>query len=86
MGRREENTNLGGVIRGSKNQLWSSVVARANVGYVGLVLHQDLRGTEVTQFEHTCAGIEEQILRLDIPMTDPLRMNVGERPEQLIDV
>ncbi len=43
-------TNLGGIVGRAKNQLRRSVVPRANVRHVGLVLDEDLSATKITQF------------------------------------
>jgi hypothetical protein len=50
--RRGVHTDLGGVIGGAENQLRRSVVPRADIRHVGLVLHQDLGATEIAQLQH----------------------------------
>jgi hypothetical protein len=79
-------TNLGSVVCGTKNQLWCSVVPRANVGHIWLVLYQNFGTPEITEFQDAGGGIQQQILGLDIAMADALRVNVGQRSEQLINV
>lgn len=41
---------------------------------------------KVAELEHGGLRIQQQILGLDVPMTDPKRMDVGQAPEQLIHV
>lgn len=41
---------------------------------------------EVAEFENGGLWIQQQILGLDVPMTDPERMDVGQAPEQLVHV
>ena len=41
---------------------------------------------EVAEFEHGGLWVQQQILGLDVPMTDPKRMYVGQAPEQLVHV
>jgi hypothetical protein len=65
-------TNLGCIIRGTEDQLWGSVVARAYVGHVWFVLNQNFGGSKVAQFQDTGGGVKKQVLRLDITVTDAL--------------
>ena len=85
-GEAEERTNLGGVIGGTENEFGRTVVPRANIRHVGLVLDQDLCAAEIAQLQDAGGGVEEQILRLDVPMADALRVDVGKRAEQLVRV
>lgn len=71
-------TNVGSVIRCAEDEFRGAVVSRTNVRHVGLSLDQDLGRTEITQFEHTCRWVQQQVLRLDVAVTDADRMNVGE--------
>lgn len=41
---------------------------------------------KVAEFENSSLWIQQQILGLDIPMTDPKRMDVGQAPEELVHV
>jgi hypothetical protein len=79
-------TNLCRVVGRAKDELRCSVVARANVRNVGLVLDEYLCTAEIAQLQNTAVGIEEQVLRLNVSVTDALTVNVGERTEQLVDV
>ena len=74
------------VISSPKNQLWRTVVSRANVGYIRLVLNQDLCTAKIAELQHTSVWIEEEILRFNVSMADSLGMNVRKRTEKLIDV
>lgn len=85
-GEEESRTDLRCVVGRAKDQLGRSVVARADVRNVGLVFDQDLRRSEIAQFENAGVGVQQEILRLDVTVTDPLRMDVGKRSEQLVDV
>lgn len=71
-------------MRCAENQLWSAVVSRTNVRHVCLVSCQHLGGTEIAQFQYGRGGIYEQILWLDVAVTDSQRVNVAESSEQLI--
>lgn len=82
----ERHTNLGGVIGGSKDELRCTVVSRADVGHIWLVLYEYLGAAEVAQLEDSGSRIEKKILGLNISMTDALRMNVCEGAEKLVDV
>ena len=79
-------TDLGGVVRGAKDQLRGAIVARADVRHVGLVRDQDLGASKVAQLQDARGRIQEQVLRLDVAMADALRVDVGERTEKLVDV
>lgn len=80
------HTNLGCVVGGAKDELGGSVVAGADVGDVGLVLHQDLGAAKVAKLEDTGVGIEKQVLRLDVAVADALRVDVGQSAEELVNV
>ena len=82
----EERTDFGGVIGRSKDELGGSVVPGADVRDVGLVLHQNLCATEIAQLEYARSGVQQQVLRLDVSVADPLRVDVGEGAEKLVDV
>lgn len=79
-------TNLGGVICGSKNELRGAVVPGADVGDVGLVFDQNLGAAKIAQLEHTGRGVQEEVLGLDVPVADALRVDIGEGAEKLVDV
>lgn len=70
----------------TENKFWSAVVSRADVRNVGLVFHQNLRAAEVTELQDARSGVQKQILRLDVSVADTLRVNVGKRTEELVDV
>lgn len=83
---RRERTNLGGVIGGPKDELRCTVVPRTNVRHIRFVFHKDLGASKITELQYARGGVEQQVLRLDVPMADALRVDVGERPEELIGV
>lgn len=82
----EQLTNFGRVVSGAENQLRSAVVSRTNVRDIGFVLHQNLGASKITKLEHTSVGVQEQVLRLDIPMANTLRMDIGKSTEKLVDI
>ncbi len=65
-------TYLGCVICCTEDQLGCPVVARADVGHIGLVLYQYLGAAKVAQLQHAGAGVEQKVLRLDVTMADAL--------------
>ena len=83
---RRTHTDLGGIIRGTKNELWCTVISRADVGDVRLVLNQNLCAAEIAELEYAGCRVQEQVLWLDVAMADALGVDVGERAEELVDV
>jgi len=79
-------TNFGCVVGRTKYELRRTVVSRADVRNVWLILYQYLGTAEIAKLEDTTSGVEQQILGLDVSVADTLRVDVGERAEQLIDV
>jgi hypothetical protein len=79
-------TNLGCVVRRPKDQLGSPVIPGADIRHVRLVLDQNLRTTEIAELQHSGAGIQEQVLRLDVAMAYALRVDVGQGSEKLVYV
>lgn len=53
---------------------------------VFLVSSRCISPAEVAELEHGGLWIQQQILGLDVPMTDPKRVDVGQAPEQLVHV
>lgn len=80
------HTNLGGVVGSTEDEFWCAIVAGANVGDVGLILDKDLGAAKIAKLENTSAGIKKKVLRLDVTVTDALRMDISERAEELVDV
>ena len=37
------------------------------------------RTAEVAELENSAVGVQQQVLRFDVPMTNSMRMNVGKR-------
>lgn len=83
---RSTHTNLGGVVGGTEDQLRSSVVSRTDVADIWLVFHQNLSASKVAKLQDTAVWIEKKILWLDVSVADSLRVDVGERTEELVDV
>lgn len=69
-------TNLGGVVRSAENQFRGTVVSRANVRDIWLVLDQNLCTSKVAQLENARLRIQQEILWLYVPVTNPLRVNI----------
>ena len=86
-GRRSQRpTDLGCVIGRAKDQFRRSVVPGADVRNVRFILDQDLGAAKIAELEHSGGRIEQEILRLDIPMADSHGVNVGEGAKELVDV
>lgn len=81
-----ELTNFGGIVSSTKNEFGCTVVSRADVRNIGLVLHQDLRAAKVTEFQDARSGVQQQILRLNVSVADSLGVDIGERAKELVDV
>lgn len=74
------------VVGSAKYEFRRTVVSRADVRNIRLVLYQNLGATEIAKLEDAAGGVEEEVLRLDISVADALRVYVCERAEQLVDV
>jgi len=44
------------------------------------------RPAEVTEFENTSLRVQQQVLRLDVTMTDALRVKIRQTSEYLVHV
>jgi hypothetical protein len=80
---RKEHTDVGRVVRRAKDQFRRTVVARANVADVGFARNENLGRTKVAQLQDTRGGVEEQVLGLDVTVTDAYRVDVGKGSEKL---
>ena len=79
-------TNLCRVVGGAKDELGCAVVSRTDVRDIGLVLNEYLGAAKITELQDAAARVKEQILWLDVSVADALRVDVGERAEELVDV
>lgn len=79
-------TDVGGVVRRAKDELWGSVISRANIADVRLARHQNLCRSEITEFQNACSWIEKEILWLDVSVAYADRMDVSEGAQQLVHV
>lgn len=70
-------TDVGGIVRRSKDQLGGAVVPRANVADVRLLGDKDLGRTKVTKLEDTSSRVEEQILWFDVTVADADGVDIG---------
>lgn len=50
------------------------------------MLDQNLRTAKVAELQYPGVGIEEEVLRLYVSVADPLRMDICQRAEKLVDV
>ena len=55
----------------------------ADVGDVGLPLHEHLGAAEVTQLELVRLGVDQQVLGLDVAMAHLHAVDMGQRPAHL---
>lgn len=76
-----ELTDLGRVIGSTEDQFRCTVIPRADIGHIGLVLHQDLCAAKVAQLEDTGSRVKQEVLRLDVAMADSLRVDICQSPE-----
>ena len=79
-------TDVGRVVRRTKDELWRTIVAGADVADVGLACDEDLGRAEITELEDAGGRVEEEVLRLDVAMADADRVDVHERAQQLVHV
>mmetsp|Transcript_12686 Transcript_12686/g.54479 ORF Transcript_12686/g.54479 Transcript_12686/m.54479 type:complete len:328 (-) Transcript_12686:173-1156(-) len=76
----------GGVLRGAEDELGGAVVSRADVGDVGLRPDENLRAAKVAELELVRPRVHQQVLGLDVAVTDPAAVDVGQRPGHLVRV
>jgi len=79
-------TDFGCVVGRTENEFGRPVIPGADIGHIRLVLYQNLCASEIAQLQHTTAGVEEEVLRLDVAMADALRVDVGQSAKQLVDI
>jgi len=71
--------NVGRVVGGAKDQLRGSIVPRANVGNVRFPSHQGLCAAEVAKLHDMRHWVQEEVLRLDVAVTNTQLMDVSKR-------
>lgn len=79
-------TNLGGIVGGTKDEFWRTIVSGANVRNIGLVLNENLGTAKVAELENAAVWVEQQVLWLNVTMTNALRVDIGKCTEQLINI
>lgn len=79
-------TNLGCVVGCAKNQFWRAVVSGANIRDIGLVLDEDLGTAKIAQFKNPTVGVEQEVLGLNVTVANALRVDVGQRSEELVSI
>mmetsp|Transcript_7402 Transcript_7402/g.16726 ORF Transcript_7402/g.16726 Transcript_7402/m.16726 type:complete len:262 (-) Transcript_7402:188-973(-) len=80
------NIDYSRVICGTKDELRSPVVTRADIGNIRFALHQTLGRSEVAKFEGVCAPIHQEVLRFDVAMTNANSMYVSAAASHLVGV
>jgi len=80
------NVNRRRVVRAPENKLRRAVVPAANIRHVGLSLNEGLGAAEVAQLELVVAGIEEEVLGLDVAVADAHGVDVAQGAAQLVHV
>ena len=71
----------GGIVGGSKDELGGTVASRTNVGQVRLI-GQYFGRSKIT--DHQPTVLDQQVMRLDVPVANPQRMNVKQTSECLV--
>lgn len=69
-------TDLGRVVDGAEDQLGRPVVTRADIRHVRLAGQKLLGAAKVAQLQDSRFGVEQQILWLNVAMTDAHLVNV----------
>ena len=80
------DVNVGSVVGVSEDELRGAVVSRADVGNVGFAADELLGTAEVAELEDVRTSVNEDVLWLDVPVADALRVDVGDRAQQLVRV
>lgn len=70
----------------AEDQLWSPVISRTDIGNVWLTFDQLLGAAKVTQFNQMVISIYQDVLRLNVAVTDTETVNVGYCAQQLVCV
>ena len=73
-------------MRLAKDQFRSTVVARADVRNIRLALFEPLGGAEIADFQDMAAGVDEDVLRLDIPVANANRFEINESSEHFVSI
>mmetsp|Transcript_99650 Transcript_99650/g.237564 ORF Transcript_99650/g.237564 Transcript_99650/m.237564 type:complete len:219 (-) Transcript_99650:405-1061(-) len=74
------------VVSGAKDQLRSTVVSRTNVGHIRLPLDQWLGRPKVTKLQRMRVPVHQKVLRLNVTVADPNRVDVRTGPAHLVGV
>ena len=72
-------TDVGRVVRRTKDELWRTIVAGADVADVGLASDENLGRAKVAKLEDAGGRVQEEVLRLDIAVADADGVDVHER-------
>lgn len=74
------------VVLATEDQLWSSVISRADVRNVWFSLDKFLGRPEISKFQNMSCWVNKQILRLDISVANTQRMDISQGPEHLVGI
>lgn len=78
--------NRGGIVTVSEYEFGRAVVPRTDVAHIRLALHELFGTTEVTQLQHVRVRVAQQVLRLDVSVTNSDCVNVSKRAQHLVCV
>merc|ERR1719174_2188957 len=70
------DVDAAGVVRRAKDKLGCAIVTRADVRNVALPRDELLCTSEIAKLQHMRLPINQEVLRLDVAMTNPKRMEV----------
>ena len=80
------DVDVGRVVGGAKDQLRRAVVPRTDVRDIGLAADEMLGRSKVAELEDARVGVQKKVLRLDVPVADAQRVDVGKTSKQLVHV
>ena len=66
------------IVRSAKYELGRTVVSGTDIADVWLSFDKNLCTAKVTELEDTARGVQEEVLRFDIPVTYPHGVDVGQ--------
>lgn len=79
-------TDVCGVVGCAEDEFRSAIIPGTDIRDVGFTRNENLGRTEVAKLENASSGIEEEVLRFDISVTNANGVDVGEWAKKLIHV
>lgn len=79
-------TDFRSIVCSSEDKFGGTIIPRADIRHVWLILNQYLGATKITQLQNTRSGVQQEVLGLDISMTDALGVDICERAKELVNV